>query len=271
MKYSEIALKVLAAKECGLIRTTTQFWKQFADREKFESKIMNDEKVIEMSERIKTVLDSTVEGGIICAFDENFAYISPNIKNKGDIPFLLFYRGDLSLLQNFENNVAVIGLVDPDEDIIRREKVIVKKLVENGFVIVSGLAKGCDTVAHKTCLENGGKTIAILPSQINKVFPAENRELADEIVNKGGLLISQYYIDALSKYEMINRLVSRDRLQAMFSKAVILIASYRKGEGDSGSRHAMEAAIKYGVERYVMFNKAKDEDNIKFGLNKRLS
>jgi len=268
MKYSEIALKVLAAKECGLIRTTTQFWKQFADREKFESKIMNDEKVIEMSERIKTVLDSTVEGGIICAFDENFAYISPNIKNKGDIPFLLFYRGDLSLLQNFENNVAVIGLVDPDEDIIRREKVIVKKLVENGFVIVSGLAKGCDTVAHKTCLENGGKTIAILPSQINKVFPAENRELADEIVNKGGLLISQYYIDALSKYEMINRLVSRDRLQAMFSKAVILIASYRKGEGDSGSRHAMEAAIKYGVERYVMFNKAKDEDNIKFGLNK---
>jgi len=268
MKYSEIALKVLAAKECGLIRTTTQFWKQFADREKFESKIMNDEKVIEMSERIKTVLDSTVEGGIICAFDENFAYISPNIKNKGDIPLLLFYRGDLSLLQNFENNVAVIGLVDPDEDIIRREKVIVKKLVENGFVIVSGLAKGCDTVAHKTCLENGGKTIAILPSQINKVFPAENRELADEIVNKGGLLISQYYIDALSKYEMINRLVSRDRLQAMFSKAVILIASYRKGEGDSGSRHAMEAAIKYGVERYVMFNKAKDEDNIKFGLNK---
>ncbi|MBM7583203.1 DNA processing protein [Caldicoprobacter guelmensis] len=270
MRYSEVALKVLAAKECGIIKTNAQFWKQYADREKFENEVANDERVIEMAERIRFDLELADEGGIVCSFDKDFPYICSTVKNKGEKPFLLFYKGDLSLLQNLNSNVAVIGLVDPDEEIIRREKMIVEKLVENGLVVVSGLAKGCDTVAHKICLEKGGKTIAVLPSQVNKVFPAENRGLADEIVKKGGLLISEYYKDASSKYEMTNRLVSRDRLQAMFSKAVILIASYRKGEGDSGSRHAMEAAEKYGVERYVMFNKDRDEDNKKFGLNKDL-
>jgi DNA processing protein len=182
----------------------------------------------------------------------------------------LFYRGDLSLLSNLNKNVAVIGLIDPDEEIIKRETVIVKSLVKNDLVIVSGLAKGCDTIAHKTCLETNGKTIAILPSQLSKVHPAENRDVAEKIVKKGGLLISEYYKDAASKYEAINRFVERDRLQAMFSKAIILIASYRKGEGDSGSRHAMEVARKYGIERYAMYNSRIDENNMRFGLNKDL-
>ena len=56
----------------------------------------------------------------------------------------------------------------------------------------------------------------------------------------------------------------------MFSKAIILIASYRKEEGDSGSRHAMEAARKYEIERYAMYNSKMDEDNKRFGLNKDL-
>ncbi len=86
-------------------------------------------------------------------------------------------------------------------------------------------------MTHKICLESGGKTIAIQPSQLIKIHPAQNRSLAEEIVNKGGPLISEYYKDAVSKRESTDRFVERDRLQAMFSKAVILIASYRKGKG----------------------------------------
>jgi len=59
-------------------------------------------------------------------------------------------------------------------------------------------------------------------------------------------------------------------LYSMFSKAIILIASYRKGVGDSGSRHAMEAAGKYEIERYAMYNSNVDDDNKRFGLNKDL-
>ncbi len=272
MRYSEIALKVLAAKECRIIKTNAQFWKNFADREKFNKVVLNDDRVIKMAEKMSSELDSTNnKEGIICAYDDDFPIINRKIKNNSDKPFLLFYRGDLSLLSDLNKNVAVIGLVNPDEKIIERETEIVKILVKSDLVIVSGLALGCDTIAHKICLEENGKTIAILPSSLRKIYPPENRELAEEIVEKGGLLISEYYKDAASKHEAIKRFIERDRLQAMFAKAIILIASYRKGEGDSGSRHAMEAARKYGIERYVMYNSRMDEDNEMFGLNKDLA
>lgn len=268
MKYSDMALRVLAAKECGIVKTNAQFWGNFSDRGKFNKEVMNDDRVIKTSEKISNELDSTDgEEGIICAYDDEFPFINRKVKNNGDKPYLLFYRGDLSLLNDLNKNIAVIGLTDPDVEIVNRETDIVRRLVKNDLVIVSGLATGCDTIAHKICLETNGKTIAILPSQIGKVYPAENRDFADEIVKKGGLLVSEYYKDAGSKHEAINRFIERDRLQAMFSKAIILVASYRKGEGDSGSRHAMEAARKYEIERYAMYNSKMDEDNKRFGLN----
>ncbi|MBU3112697.1 DNA-processing protein DprA [Clostridium lacusfryxellense] len=271
MKYSDIALKVLAAKECGIIKTNAQFWGNFADREKFDKEVLNDDRVIKTSEKISGELDSSDrEEGIICSYDDDFPVINGKVKNNGDKPYLLFYRGNLSLLSDLNKNIAVIGLLDPDEDIIKREADVVERLVKNELVIVSGLAIGCDTIAHKTCLETNGKTIAILPSQLGKIYPAENRDFAEVVVKKGGLLISEYYKEAASKYEAINRFIERDRLQAMFSKAIILIASYRKGEGDSGSRHAMEAARKYEIERYAMYNSKMDENDKRFGLNKDL-
>src|SRR5690606_16641449 len=101
------------------------------------------------------------------------------------------YKGNLSLLSDLNKNIAVVGLIDPDEEIINREIDIVNRLIDNKQIIVSGLAMGCDTIAHKTCLEANGKTIAILPSTIDKVYPSENRDLAEEIVERGGLLISE--------------------------------------------------------------------------------
>lgn len=274
MKYSDAALKVLTATECGIIKSRAQFWQNFEDIEKFNKEVKelsNNDKFIMISERITNELDSSNnDEGIICIYDDDFPVINRKVKNNGEKPYLLFYKGDLSLLSNLNKNIAVIGLIDPDEEIINREKDIVKRLVNNDQVIVSGLALGCDTIAHKTCLETNGKTIAILPSQLGKISPAENRDFGEDVVNKGGLLISEYYKDATSKYEAINRFIERDRLQAMFSKAIILIASYRKGEGDSGSRHAMEAARKYEIERYAMYNSKTDDNNKRFGLNKDL-
>ncbi len=147
---------------------------------------------------------------------------------------------------------------------------MVKRLVNSDLVIVSGLAKGCDAIAHKFCVDTNNKTIAILPTQIKKISPAVNRNLAKDIVSKGGLLLTEYYKESTNRREAIGRYIERDRLQAMFSKAIVLIASYRKGEGDSGSRHAMEAANSYGIERYAMFNEATDIDDKQFGLNKDL-
>lgn len=269
--YSEIALKVLAAKECGIIKSNAHFWKNFKDISKFESAVMDNEKIQETMRIISDELNS-VENKIklTCIFDDDFPIINKTVKNNSEKPYLLFYRGDISLLENLNMNVAVIGLTNPEKEIRDRGESIVKNLVNSGMTIVSGLALGCDTLAHESCLKFKGKTVAILPSQVNKIVPAKNKELANQIVNEGGLLVSEYYKEPTSRYEAIGRFIERDRLQAMFSKAIILIASYRKGEGDSGSRHAMEAARKYNIERYVMYNEETDRSNIQFGLNKDL-
>lgn len=271
MKYSDMALKVFAAKELGIIKSNAQFWGNFEDSKKFEEVISGD---VNFSQFLARVSDEFIfskgEGGIVCAYDDDFPVINHKVKNNSEKPYLLFYKGDLALLNDLNRNVAVIGLLDPDEKIMKRESKVVKKLVENDMIVVSGLALGCDTIAHKTCLESDGKTIAILPSPIDKVYPSKNRNLAQEIVNKGGLLLTEYYKPPATRSEAIKRLIERDRLQAMFAKVIILIASYRKGEGDSGSRHAMEAARKYEIERYVMYDCATDNGNGKFGLNKDL-
>lgn len=208
------------------------------------------------------------DGGIICCFDPDWPKINPKVENGSEKPYLFFYKGDLSLLSDLNNNIAVIGLINPEPEIIEREKKLVAQLVNQDLIIVSGLAKGCDAIAHETTLEENGKTIAILPSPLHAISPAENRGLAQQIIEKKGLLITEYYKELNNdKYAVINRLIDRDRLQAMFAKAVILIASYRKGGGDSGSRHAMEKAKSYGLERYVLYNKQTDSNNLQFGLN----
>lgn len=272
MKYSDITLKVLAAKECGIIKSNAQFWNDFNEIEKFETAISKDSNFDNTIIKLRNELISldNYEEGIISVYDESFPVINKKVKNKGDKPYLLFYKGNLELLDDLNNNIAVIGLIDPDKNIAKRESDVVEKLIDNDLVIVSGLAAGCDSIAHKLCLEMGGKTIAVLPSQLNKIYPAENKKLAEDIVQKGGLLISEYYKEPKTKFEAVNRFIQRDRLQAMFSKAIILVASYRKGEGDSGSRHAMDAARKYEIDRYVIYNNKTDENNSMFALNKDL-
>lgn len=160
--------------------------------------------------------------------------------------------------------------MNPTEDILKREQVIVEELCKNSVNIVSGLALGCDTVAHKTCLDCGGNTIAILPTTLENIYPNENQKLVDEIVNNGGLVLTEYVNEPKERFEKIKRFIQRDRLQAMISKAVVLIASFVQGKGDSGSRHAMQKAKEYGKGRFIMFNKQIDLGKDIFELNEKL-
>ena len=176
-------------------------------------------------------------------------------------------------------NITVIGLLNPDETIEIRERKLVAEIVKRNVTIVSGLAFGCDTIAHKQALE-GGKTIAILPSPLNNILPAKNKGLAFEIVNKGGLLVSEYYDDFKSSMELSSRYKERDRLQALFCDTIILVASYAKDSSthwkifdkklDSGARLAMEYAKNYNIPRAVMYDQDTDINNPMFDLNRQL-
>lgn len=207
--------------------------------------------------------------GVVGLGDEDFPEIQSAVK-AADRPIALFYRGDISLIKNVSNNVAVIGLLTPSERIETEERAVVRKLVAEGKCIVSGLALGCDTIGHREALDCGGKTVAFLSSPLIEINPPSNRPLAWEIVENGGLLVTEYFRKALSKREFIGRYAERDRLQAMFAGAVVLAASYsQKDVGkDSGSRFAMGKAAEYGVPRYVMYNPKRDGADPMFNLSR---
>lgn len=267
MKFSQIALQVMAAKEVGVIKSNDKFWKNYPFIENFHKLVEENPKILDKAEFLERSfgnMDS--DYGFICAYDDEFPVINSNALDSTK-PCLLFYRGDISLLENLNNIVAVIGLTKPDLDIEKRERRFVKELVDNGVVILSGLADGCDSISHRVSVEENSPTIAVLPSTLNRIFPPSNRQLAEDIVSTGGLLLTEYYKEPEGRYGGTARFIERDKLQALFSKAVILTASYRKSDGDCGSRHAMEAAFRFKTNRYMMYNDNKDRVNILFGLN----
>lgn len=158
-----------------------------------------------------------------------------------NFPPILYAVGDVSLL-NYEKVVAIIGTRNPTEFGAKMVERLSKMLSNDGYVIVSGLAIGCDTMAHVGCLKGSAKTIAVLPTPINTaVYPKDNQALADEIVEKGGLLISEYpYGSELRGRQLVNNLVARDEWQAGLSDGVIAAETSEKG----GSKHAIGHAIK---------------------------
>lgn len=259
--FSQIALKIYGAICEGIITSRNVFWKNFLTEEMVNALDIDTKKY---EQKLKNV-----NFDIVCCFDENFPKI-PELVPEKDRPFLFAYCGELSLLNEIANNIAVIGVKEPNDEIVKREEKIVSRIIENDFCVVSGLADGCDTVAHTECVRTLGKTVAFLPSTLEKIYPPKNLGLAQKIVECDGLLVSEYVTEPKSRSERISRFVERDRLQAMFSKAVVLIASYRYGEGDSGSRHAMQKAKIYDKQRFMMFDQKKDFSKAIFGLNQDL-
>ena len=255
---SNISLKLYNLIKTGVIKTNAHFWKSFYNEDYINTFpcVLQD---IEQELKDKGI-------NVICVFDENFPSVNVKLKNS-EKSFFFAYKGDITLLNNVDKNVAVIGVLTPTNEIVEREQKVVKSLIEKGYNIVSGLAKGCDTVAHIESIKNNIKTIAFLPSTIKNIYPKENMELAKEIINSGGLVVSEYVSEPKNKYESVKRFIERDRLQALYSKAVVLIASFRKGEGDSGSRHAFEKTKEYGKKRLVMYRES-DATDLTFGLNK---
>ncbi len=216
--------------------------------------------------------------GLVAIGDKNFPKYRGNVK-ESERPIFLFYKGDVSLLEIEYSCITVIGLLNPDEKIEIREQKIVDQIIKKGVIIVSGLAFGCDSIAHKQALI-GGKTIAILPSPLNNIMPAKNKSLAFKIVEEGGLLITEYYDDHKSAMDLSSRYKDRDRLQALFCDAIILAASYAQDTAerwqmfgqklDSGARLAMGFAKDYNIPRAVMYDQKLDVENPMFDLNRQL-
>ncbi len=140
-------------------------------------------------------------------------------------PRNLYVIGNLTLLK--EESIAVVGTRHITDYGKRYGKMICKGIAERGITIVSGMAIGSDTLAHEVALEYTGKTIAVLPSGFENIFPKKNKKLFNEIVKKGGLVISEYdpYIQPNSE-----RFLERNRIVSGLSEGVFVIeALFRSG------------------------------------------
>ena len=197
---------------------------------------LNDKEKYWFKNNIETVEKQYIQNinhniNVISILDDDFPKSLYKTKNPC---ILLYYVGNISLLKT--KCVSVIGTRKPTDAFIEKGKEAVKRLTEANYTIVSGLALGCDTIAHTECLENKGKTIAILPSSLDNIMPPSNKELANRIVENEGLLISEYpYNTPYNKYAY----AVRDRLQAYLSDSILVIESTDKG----GTMIAVERAL----------------------------
>ena len=157
-------------------------------------------------------------------------------------PFVIFYYGDISLLN--KRCLAVVGSRDCSQYGVEATIKIIKEL-ENNLVIVSGLAKGIDATAHRAIINCGGKTIAVLGCGIDYCYPSENIELYKEI-KKNHLIISEYpYSSAPQKHWF----PFRNRLIAALGENLLVIEAK---ETISGTYHTIRAALELGKDIFCI-------------------
>lgn len=187
-----------------------------------------------------TIIQKSEENniGILSKYDNRFPeLLKKTVDKKGtnSPPIIIYYKGDINTISL--PSIAIIGTRTPTQEGIIASHYYGYTYANEGYNIISGLAKGCDTAAHRGALQsNTGKTCAVLAHGLDTIYPAENKTLADEILRKGGLLISEYPIGTILER---HNLVARNRLQAGLALATIVIQTGISG----GTLHAAHATL----------------------------
>jgi len=161
---------------------------------------------------------------------------------------VFYYQGWWDLI--YSKSVAVVGTRNPTEDGVNRTRKLVKCLVEDGFTIVSGLAKGVDTIAHTTAISLGGNTIGVIGTPLSQSYPKENARLQDTVRNNF-LLISQVPFYRYSKHgPQYNKTFfpQRNITMSAITKATVIVEA---GE-TSGTLIQARAALKQGRKLFIL-------------------
>lgn len=172
--------------------------------------------------------------------------LSPRMDDKQDLA--LFYAGDVALLQR--KCVAIVGTRQVSEAGVRRTRRLARELVEAGVVIVSGLAMGVDTVAHRATIESGGKTVAVIGTPLDKAYPAENAPLQESIYREH-LLVSQFRIGERTFRASFPQ---RNKLMATISDATVVM----EASDTSGTLHQAAECTRLG--RWLFIAKSVADD-----------
>ncbi|HEY0769091.1 MAG TPA: DNA-processing protein DprA [Sphingobacteriaceae bacterium] len=172
------------------------------------------------------------ETRVISFYDKDFP---KQLRLIPDHPVLLYVKGDERALTR-DPSIAIIGTREPTDYGSTMARRCGQLFSEEGFVVVSGLALGCDTAAHEGALAVHGRAVAVLAHGLNMIYPSKNKQLAQEILSKGGCLVSEY---APQEKPRKSYFVERDRIQSGLSKAVVVIETDISG----GTMHTVRSCI----------------------------
>ena len=169
-------------------------------------------------DKAKRILDKQAKAGVVTIpyYAADYPYHFRNLCN--DTPPLIHVSGNVELL-NRDDTVTIIGARAADADGLDASYRFARQIGGQGHVVVSGLALGCDTAAHLGCLDAEGQTIAIVASGLDIIHPKVNKTLQEEIVAKGGTIVSEHPFGVKANP---TRLVARCRMQVALTQSVIV-------------------------------------------------
>jgi DNA processing protein len=148
---------------------------------------------------------------------------------------------------------AIVGSRKPSSNGIKAAREIATRFVKNAVIVVSGLAEGIDTVAHTTTIKEGGRTIAVLGTPLNRVYPRSNSDL-QETIKRDHLVISQFPI---GNPTVRQHFIFRNRTMALISNATIIV----EAKDDSGSLHQGWEALRLGRPLFI-WKSVLDEESL---------
>ncbi len=175
----------------------------------------------------------------ICLFDEQYPTLLKNIHLP---PLILYYKG---MLPNVYDALAVVGSREANGYAKQAIDCIVPPLVAQNWLIVSGGARGADTMAHEATLAAGGKTVAVLGSGLLNLYPAINKRLFDEITASGGALVSAF---PLLMEPLAPNFPARNRIIAGLSRGCLVVQAAQK----SGARITAEYCLTQGRDVFAI-------------------
>jgi len=164
-------------------------------------------------------------------------------------PRILYLRGDAALLTRGPR-VSIVGSRGASALGLRRAELLARTLVRHGLIVVSGLAAGIDTVAHKAAMRAGGRTIAVLGTPLDRCYPPENAGL-QAILARDHLLVSQF--PAGEKIALRNFPI-RNRTMALLTDATIIV----EAGDDSGALQQGWEALRLGRLLFLLESAAED-------------
>lgn len=159
-------------------------------------------------------------------------------------PGALYLEGDAGLLASASVRVSIVGSRKATPEGLRRSAKLARLLAEREIAVVSGLALGIDTAAHRGAIEAGGSTIAVLGTGLDRYYPPQNKELQQRIA-RDHLVVSQFAPGSPPRKRAFPQ---RNRTMALISDATVIVEAGEK----SGSHHQGWEALRLGRPLYLM-------------------